>query len=115
MRIDFSTSVSAFAFLWGASDNTWDLRAYDAGNNLIESLVIGAVFGSNAGDYFGIAAAGIAYATLTDRLDNIADGDYVFLDNFHYVENVSVPEPSSLGLLGVGLLAVGFGRRRQKN
>jgi hypothetical protein len=112
MRSDFAAPVSAFAFLWGAADNTWDLRAFDAANNLIESLAIGPVFSSNAGDYFGIAAGGIAYATLTDRLDNIGGGDFVFIDNFRYGGAVSVPEPSTLAVFGLGLLALGFGRRR---
>ncbi|MBI3665254.1 MAG: hypothetical protein HY236_03365 [Acidobacteria bacterium] len=38
LRMDFATAVSAFAFNWGASDTQWTLTAYDASDNVIESI-----------------------------------------------------------------------------
>jgi hypothetical protein len=113
-RFDFATPVNAFGFNWGASDNDWLLSAFDSGGGLIETLTVPKVFSSNAGEYFGIAASGIAFATLVDQKDRIAEGDYVFIDNFTYVkQQVSVPEPSSV--LGLGLLGFGAFFKRKFN
>lgn len=114
-RIDFSGAVDAFAFNWGAADNTWTLTAYDSSNVVIESHSIAQAFGSNAGDYRGISAPGIAYITLVDNADRFS-GDYVFIDAFTFHSDAgpaSVPEPASLVvLLGLtGGLAVARRRR----
>jgi hypothetical protein len=97
-RFDFVGLVNAFGFNWGASDVVWQMDVYGTGG-LIESHDIGAVSNSNAGDYFGASAAGISYAILTSAAGST---DYVFIDDFRYVGAVSVPEPGTLALLGLG-------------
>ena len=107
--IDFSSPVNAFGFNWGAADQPWVLTAYDSSSNFLDSYVLPATYGSNAGDYFGIAAAGIKSATLQTEVP----GDYVFVDNFTY-SGRQVPEPSALLLLGSGLLGLALFRRMRK-
>lgn len=108
-RFNFSSPVNAFAFNWGAADTTWTLQAFDAGNNLLETLVINPTFSSNAGEFFGLAVNGISYATLVGN----AGGDYVFIDRFTTSQQqVAAPEPASLALLGLGLAGAIRARRR---
>ena len=100
IEIAFDNPVSAFAFNWGASDNIWDMTAFDSADNILETSAIDPVFSSNAGDFFGIATAGIARILLVDRLDTIPNGDYVFVDNFTFAGNVSpVPLPGAVWLM----------------
>ncbi len=108
-RFDFATAVTAFGFNWGAADFNWTLAAYDSDDNLLDSQVLAPTFASNNQEYFGIAAAGIAYATLMT-----GSGDYVFIDNFTYSSGggVDVPAPAS-ALLALFALAGLAGLRRQ--
>jgi hypothetical protein len=114
LRIDFSQPASAFGFLWGASNYQWTLSAYGAGNNLIESFALPITYASNAGDFFGIAAPGIAYAVLSTNLTNQDRADWVILDNVTVSSVSSVPLPAAVWLFGsalAGLTGLGFKRR----
>jgi hypothetical protein len=72
-------------------------------------------FASNAGEFFGIAAAGIKFATITDQKNNIAAGDYVFIDRFTTTDaGIAVtPEPSTLLLLASSLTGLAAVVRRR--
>lgn len=112
---DFATPVNGFGFFFGASDDPWTLRAYDSANNLLETLLISPVNGSNAGDFFGILANGVTRATLTGP-----GSDHVFLDNFTTggAGPISaVPEPATWAMMiaGFGLAGAAIrGRRRRE-
>jgi hypothetical protein len=116
-RFDFATPVGAFGFNWGAADAPWLLSAYNANDVLINSYVLTATSGSNAGEYFGIAGPNIAYATLVNQ----AGGDYVFIDNFTYAGDAAPPTAAqvptmsiyALALTALGLLLVAARRLRQ--
>lgn len=108
IRFDFSTPVSAFAFNWGASDGVWTLTAFNASNQIIEAMSTPITRASNAGDYIGLANAGMAYATLTTT--NV--GDWIFIDNFTVAAG-TVPEPDTLAILGLGLMGMVSLRRRK--
>jgi hypothetical protein len=109
MRFDFGTTTSALGFLFGASDSSWTLSAYNASNTLLDSINIAPVSGSNAGDFFGLSGlAGASYATLIQNQDGAYSNggvDYVFVDNFAYAAGgQSVPEPTTLALFGLACL-----------
>jgi hypothetical protein len=111
-RFDFATPVDAFGFNWGAADNTWTLNAYSPGGTLLETFSVPAVYGSNAGDYFGIATSGIGYALLSDTGDHVGIGDYVFIDNVTF-RGTSVPDAGATTmLLGLSLFSLSILRRK---
>jgi hypothetical protein len=82
-RFEFTTPVDGFAFLWGAADSPWELKAFDDGGNLIETFVINPTGSSNNGDYFGIAASGIKSFTLI----SLGGFDGVLFDNLTFIDS----------------------------
>jgi PEP-CTERM motif-containing protein len=110
----FSSTVTGFGFNWGASNEDWELTAYDASDNFLESYTLPQVWWDNNGEFYGIATANIAYATLiqtTTVYDNPTD--WILIDNFTYQGSEPVPEPSTILLMGAGLLGlVGYNRKR---
>ena len=111
LRFTFATEVSAFAFNFGASDDSWTVTAFDAIGNVIETAAAPIVNASNAGDYIGISAAGIASFTLTTT----SVYDYVFVDDIVFNSGAAVapvPLPAGLPLLLAGLGGLALTRRR---
>jgi hypothetical protein len=116
-RFDFATPVQAFGFNWGAADVTWLLSAYDSNDVLLESFEVTPTAASNAGEYFGIAALNIAYATLVSQ--DVEASDWVFIDNFTTAGDaipvgpaVPVPAMSQLMLIFMTMLLAAFGYLR---
>ncbi|TCS43926.1 PEP-CTERM sorting domain-containing protein [Reinekea marinisedimentorum] len=110
LNIDFSGSTSAFGFTWGMAESfaSWNLSAYDSSSSLIESYILPSTGSSSAGEFFGISAAGIASASLSWQ----GSYDWIAVDDFTWA-SASVPEPSTLLLLGAGLAGLFAARRRQ--
>ncbi len=113
ITFSFANPTSAFGFNFGASNEDWLLQAYGSGNNLLESYTLPQTWWSNSGDFFGLANSGISYATLT-QLTHVNDSaqDWIILDNFTYKSSAQVPEPSTMLLLGSGLVGFGIYRKR---
>ena len=111
LTITFNHGTSGFGFNWGAAEDfaSWQLAAYDAGDTLLESYALPSTGSSNAGEFYGIAASNISYAKLSWG----GDYDWVFIDNMTYATTSAVPEPSTIVLLGAGLLGLAFVARRR--
>ena len=115
IRFEFSLAVDAFAFNFGASNASWTLSAFNSLDSLLGTVAVPAIVASNAGEYYGFAGSGIAYALLQLDIQNTV-GDEILIDNFAYrVAPVPVPAAlplfvSSLGLFGT----VGLRRRRSR-
>jgi len=117
LRFDFGSAISALGFLFGASDASWTLNAFNSSNTLLDSINIAAVFASNAGDFFGLSGlTGATYATLTQNFDGIYSSggvDYVFVDNLTFTAGGNdVPEPGTLALVALAGLAASSLRRK---
>lgn len=129
---EFDATVDEFAFNFGANDGDWVLAAYDEGGVLIEQLDIGvpAISDVSAGQFYGISASNIKYATLTDTFVLSAEaggsgsacnpavaancGEWVLVDNITFANRASVPVPAALPLMLGGLAVLGVAARRRK-
>ena len=108
LRFDALAPITAFGFLFGASDVNWILSAFTASNTLIASTTVAPTGSSNSGNYFGLSGlSGADYLTLTST----GGADYVFVDNVRYATDV--PEPTSIALLGAALIGFGISRRKR--
>jgi hypothetical protein len=112
VTMTFTAPVTGVGFFWGASDDQWTLAAYDTANALIESFDLPITKFSDAGDFVGIKAPGIAYAVLSGPSD-----DFVFIDNvegaFTGAIAGAVPEPKAWAMMLVGFGLVGSAMRKR--
>jgi PEP-CTERM motif len=112
MTFAFATPVGAVGgflnYVPGGSTPT-TIAAYDSSHTLIESFNLTFLTGggTDSGFFYGFqeSTANISYFTLTDN--------YIAITDLTTGSSSSTPEPSSLLLIGTGLLGViGYGRRR---
>ncbi len=110
MSIVFSSEINSVSGFFTYS-SALTLLAYDSAHNLLGTVLSasGSNFGSSSANELLSFSSQTAIASIVISGD-AAGGSFV-LDDLRYD---TVPEPSTLGLLGVGVLAAGWFRKRRK-
>lgn len=93
--ITFPSPVSVFGFHMGLTSQAWDVQAYDAAGNVIETVTVPAIRGSNAGDFHGIASATpIAQAILVIGLPIQPGAQWAVVDDLRFATIGGTPQAS---------------------
>lgn len=109
----FDYDQSEFGFqLVGGNSGSATIDFYARNGSLIESIIISSL----SEDYYGFSRDGGVNDIAGISLYNIDGGGVGFDNLIHDVPGISVPEPSAILLMGIGLLGlVGYSRKKQRS
>jgi hypothetical protein len=116
VTVNFSSPQQYVGLLWGSVDGYNTLSLWD-GTTLV-GTVVGNDVQANANGNQGVNGTYYVNITSTLAFDHIVaeSTQYAFeFDNLAYNARIpnTVPEPATLGLMGIGLLGAAFARRRK--
>jgi hypothetical protein len=99
--LTFSFDVSSITFIYGGNVGVFDIEARDIGGSVVASFFQLSTDGGQPAGPITLAGPGIRSLFWTDPGNSFAP-----IDNVE-IEPAAVPEPSTLLLLGAGMLAAG--------
>lgn len=96
--VTFPVPVRAFGFNVGLTSQPWELHAYDAAGNDVETVTIPPTFGSNDGDFVGITSStDIAEAVFVVQLPLHPGPLWAVIDNLAFRGGAAKLDVSRLG------------------
>lgn len=115
VELVFSGAMTYLGLLWGSVDNYNSLDFYGA-DGLIGTITGSQVWNNANGDQGaqGTFYVNIVSDTAFTRVVARSDGYAFEFDNVAFNATNPVPEPLTLSLMGLGLLALGFAARRRR-
>lgn len=109
MTVSFAVPQSTVSGYY-SSPFSFDMKAYNAAGQMLDTVGLGADVNAGAGasDLFTIGGTDISSIEF-----NVPVAGYMTLDDLSFQSSSAVPEPSSIFLLGSGLLAAAGALRRK--
>ena len=117
-----ATSAAQFEFVsvslgdFGGDADMLFLEAFNSMDALVAStslLLSAGIIGNGTLQLTSLSGADVRYVVFGSRAPSL-NGSSVFADNFRFETADPIPEPTSMLLLGTGLLGLGMRRWRQK-